>query len=227
MKGLKMKDLKDKFKRAGGVQILKQYAKAHVLGYAMLQAALNGTSQKSLEIVRLSVNNKVLGKLRKKYSDYIREYLTREGQKAPKERVRTDHIWILWLDGLDSAPEVVKACVRSVTEHFPDKKVHILTEDNYREYVTFPPFIQEKIDSGVISKTHMSDRDLAGFHCILHIVECALLYDRLRSVPFSGSQTGPGRSLPAHLQLDDQRVHEPSHAAPDTGAPIRVLEKEQ
>ena len=78
MKGLKMKDLKDKFKRAGGVQILKQYAKAHVLGYAMLQAALNGTSQKSLEIVRLSVNNKVLGKLRKKYSDYIREYLTRE-----------------------------------------------------------------------------------------------------------------------------------------------------
>ena len=157
MKGLKMKDLKDKFKRAGGVQILKQYAKAHVLGYAMLQAALNGTSQKSLEIVRLSVNNKVLGKLRKKYSDYIREYLTREGQKAPKERVRTDHIWILWLDGLDSAPEVVKACVRSVTEHFPDKKVHILTEDNYREYVTFPPFIQEKIDSGVISKTHMSD----------------------------------------------------------------------
>jgi hypothetical protein len=157
MKDLRMKDLKDKFKRAGGVQILKQYAKAHVLGYAMLQAALMGTSQKSLEIVRLSVSNRVLGKLRKKYRSYIEEYLTREGQKTPKERVRTDHIWILWLDGLDSAPEVVKVCVRSVTEHFPDKKVHILTEENYRDYVTFPPFIQEKIDCGVISKTHMSD----------------------------------------------------------------------
>ena len=35
--------------------------------------------------------------------------------------------------------------------------IHILTKDNYREYITFPGFIQEKIDSGVITKTHMSD----------------------------------------------------------------------
>ena len=32
-----------------------------------------------------------------------------------------------------------------------------MTKDNYREYITFPGFIQEKIDSGVITKTHMSD----------------------------------------------------------------------
>ena len=61
-----MKDLKDKFKRAGGAQILRQYLQSHVLGYALMQAALQGTSQKSLEIVRLSVNNKMLGKLRRR-----------------------------------------------------------------------------------------------------------------------------------------------------------------
>ena len=42
-------------------------------------------------------------------------------------------------------------------ENLSDRNVHILTEENYRDYVTFPPFIQQKIDSGVISKTHMSD----------------------------------------------------------------------
>ena len=31
-----MKDLKDKFKRAGGVQILRQYMQSHVLGYALI-----------------------------------------------------------------------------------------------------------------------------------------------------------------------------------------------
>ena len=152
-----MKDLRDKFKRAGGVQILQQYGKAHMLGYAMLPVALQGTSQKSLEIVRLSVSNKLLGKLRKRYRGYITEYLNREQEKEPKDRVRTDNVWVFWLDGLSSAPEVVKICVRSVVENLSDKNVHILTEENYRDYVTFPPFIQEKIDSGVISKTHMSD----------------------------------------------------------------------
>ena len=57
---------------------LGQYAKAHVLGHAALQILLQGTSQKSLEIVRLSVNNKILGKLRKKYSRFIQQYLNEE-----------------------------------------------------------------------------------------------------------------------------------------------------
>ena len=46
---------------------------------------------------------------------------------------------------------------KSLEKCFPDRKVHILTEDNYRDYVTFPGFIREKIDSGQITRTHMSD----------------------------------------------------------------------
>ena len=152
-----MKDFRDKFRRAGGADTVRQYARAHVLGYALLQAALQGTSQKSLEIVRLSVNNRLLGKLRRKYRPYIEEYLRREKEKEPGPRRHARDIWILWLDGMERAPQVVQRCCRSVKECFPDRPVHILTEENYREYVTFPDFIQEKIDSGAITKTHMSD----------------------------------------------------------------------
>lgn len=152
-----MKDLQDKFKRAGGTQVLQQYGRAHVLGFALLQALLQGTSQKSLEIVRLSVNNRVLGRFRRKYRPYIDEFVQREAKGSGKPRRRADHIWILWLDGIEKAPEIVQICCRSVTENFPDKQVHILTEENYKEYVTFPDFIQEKIDSGAITRTHMSD----------------------------------------------------------------------
>ena len=96
-----MKDLRDKFKRAGGAQILRQYLQSHVLGYALMQAALQGTSQKSLEIVRLSVNNKMLGKLRKKNRAYIEEYLEKERaekKKKKREQTRAKDIWMLWLD---------------------------------------------------------------------------------------------------------------------------------
>ena len=74
-------DLKDKFDRAGGMETLAQFTRAHVLGYAALQTLLQGTSQKSLEIVRLSVSNRVQKKLRKKYSSYNQEYLKREREK--------------------------------------------------------------------------------------------------------------------------------------------------
>ena len=119
-----MKDLKDKFKRAGGAQILRQYLQSHVLGYALMQAALQGTSQKSLEIVRLSVNNKMLGKLRKKNRAYIEEYLEKEraeAGKAKREQVRGKEIWMLWLDGEDNAPEIVQKCIASVRNAFPDR----------------------------------------------------------------------------------------------------------
>ena len=152
-----LSDLKDKFNRAGGAQILSQYSREHVLGYALLQTALQGTSQKSLEIVRLSVNNKVLGKLRRKYSGFTAAYLEREKDRRAEGGKRSKDIWILWLGGMESAPRIVQRCCRSVKESFPDRPVHILTEDNYREYVTFPAFIQDKIDSGVITRTHMSD----------------------------------------------------------------------
>ena len=152
-----LSDLKDKFNRAGGTQILGQYTREHVLGYALLQAALQGSSQKSLEIVRLSVNNKILGKLRRKYSGYIAAYLEREKGRKAQGGKRSDDIWILWLSGMETAPEIVQRCCRSVQESFPDRPIHILTENNYRDYVTFPAFIQDKIDRGVITRTHMSD----------------------------------------------------------------------
>ena len=81
-------DLKDKFERAGGMETLAQFTRAHVLGYAALQTLLQGTSQKSLEIVRLSVSNRVQKKLRRKYSAYIQEYLKREREKAASREGR-------------------------------------------------------------------------------------------------------------------------------------------
>ena len=198
-----MKDLKDKFKRAGGAQILRQYLQSHVLGYALVQAALQGTSQKSLEIVRLSVNNKMLGRLRKKNRAYIQEYLEKERAEAGtkhRERTRSQEIWMLWLDGEDKAPAIVKRCIASVRAAFPDRTVHVLTEDNYREYAKFPAFIQEKIDSGQITKTHMSD---------LLRLELLIRYG--------------GRTCPENLELVSDSVYAASDPAPDESASVQLL----
>lgn len=172
-------DLKDKFDRAGGMETLAQFTRARVLGYAALQTLLQGTSQKSLEIVRLSVSNRVQKKLRKKYSAYIQEYLKREREKqaaragqaaqGPQATVagqapavsqpahKPGKIWMFWSSGEESAPPIARKCIASIRENLPDREVVVLSERTYRDYVTFPSFIQEKIDRGEMMKAHMAD----------------------------------------------------------------------
>ena len=200
------------------METLAQFTRAHVLGYAALQTLLQGTSQKSLEIVRLSVSNRVQKKLRKKYSAYIQEYLKREREKqsaragkaaqgpqatgagkapaaaqpakkpeaaqapataqkleagqaaqgpqatgagqapaASQPAHKPGKIWMFWSSGEESAPPIARKCIASIRENLPDREVVVLSEKTYRDYVTFPSFIQEKIDRGEMMKAHMAD----------------------------------------------------------------------
>lgn len=66
-------------------------------------------------------------------------------------------IWICWWQGLDNAPDIVKACVGSIKRYADKYEVIFITEDNYRIYVKFPYWIEEKYRKGVFSKTHFSD----------------------------------------------------------------------
>ena len=71
------------FKKVNGTQVLQQYAKSHVLGFALAETALLGFSKKSLEIVRLAVNNRVYSKLKKKNKKFIETFV----EEFPKKNI--------------------------------------------------------------------------------------------------------------------------------------------
>ena len=134
------------------MEILRQYWRSHVLLFALVQTALLGFRKKALEIVRLAVNNRVLCKLRKKNRRFINDY------QAPElPRQRSNKVWVCWLQGMENAPDLVQKCYASLQDNLTDREIVLLTEDNYRDYVNFPEYIQQKIDSGVITRTHFSD----------------------------------------------------------------------
>ena len=146
------------FQKVGGKEVLGRYARAHVLLYSFVMTALLGFSRKSLEIVRLAVNHRVLGKLRRKYRREITAFREAQaGDAGALPRQQSRKVWICWLQGMEQAPALVQLCYASVQTHLADRDIVVLTEENYREYVTFPAFIQQKIDSGVITRTHLSD----------------------------------------------------------------------
>lgn len=144
------------FNEVNGKQMIKQYIYANVLLFAIFMTLLNGFSKKSLEIVRLSVNNKILKKLRRKYKKFVNESKERIVAQNLKHKPG-DTIWIYWGQGIENAPELVKSCYSSVKENIKDRKIILLDDNNYKEYVSFPAHIQAKVDKGIISKTHFSD----------------------------------------------------------------------
>lgn len=143
------------FKKVGGKEILRQYSQAHVLLFSLIVTAILGFSKKSLEITRLAVNNRILCKMRKKYSRFISRYVSSHNKK--KERRNSRKVWVLWLQGMEKAPELVQKCYESLQKNLTDREIILLTEENYRSYVKFPDHIQSRIDDGIITRTHMSD----------------------------------------------------------------------
>jgi glycosyltransferase involved in cell wall biosynthesis len=64
-------------------------------------------------------------------------------------------IWWCWLQGLENAPELVKACYESCKQL--GLEIKVITEENFPQYVTIPDFILKKREAGIISNTHFSD----------------------------------------------------------------------
>lgn len=68
-----------------------------------------------------------------------------------------DCIWVCWWQGLDNAPEIVKKCVDSIKTNAGKHKVIVITDENVKQFVHFPSWIEEKYRNGIITKTHISD----------------------------------------------------------------------
>lgn len=147
--------LKEILKKQGGANLLKQYWNGGAFFTAVGEFLLLGKSRTSLEILRNAASLKIKQNLEKEYSDKIAKI-----EKKYKEEIRPKEVrkvWICWFQGMEGAPEIVKRCYASVEKNITDREIILLTEKNYREYVTFPEEIQNKIDCGKIKGAHMSD----------------------------------------------------------------------
>lgn len=91
--------------------------------------------------------------LKHKYSKFLKKYEAKEN----KIHEYSDIVWWCWFQGEEKAPDIVKACLESVRNNMPGKKIIVITEDNMWNYVSMPDFIKEKYKKGIISRTHFSD----------------------------------------------------------------------
>lgn len=65
-------------------------------------------------------------------------------------------VWTCWWQGADQAPPLVQACLRRMSQVYPNQ-VCIITKDNFQEYIEVPSHVLEKVKKGIITLTHFSD----------------------------------------------------------------------
>jgi len=150
-----MNFLSSLYKKFGGTEYLLQLCRARILLFSFFIILFLGFKRKSLEIARQAINNRRLQKIRKWNRKFIANYLQHEEQD--KEQKQSNKVWVLWLQGMESAPLIVKKCYESLKTNLRQREIILLTEENYRNYAKFPQFIQDKIDRGIITRTHFSD----------------------------------------------------------------------
>lgn len=145
------------FKKVKGKEVLRQYAQGHVLFTALSATLLLGFSKKALEIVRLCTHYKLLKRLRKKTAGFVENWKQNNSSRYSDKHEKI--IWMCWLQGIETAPELVRACAASVQKHLEPLgyKVVFLNEKNLHEYVTMPDYIEEKKKKDLISGAHYAD----------------------------------------------------------------------
>ncbi len=120
--------------------------------FSLLHGKIYGESIIKSPNARVIENQyRVYEKLFNKYKNLINEFENTEKQEG------SNYVWICWFQGIEKAPDLIKACVNSIKRNMPNKNIVILTNENINDYVQLPDYIIEKYNKGIIPKVHFSD----------------------------------------------------------------------
>lgn len=99
--------------------------------------------------------------LQEKYSPVVRIAKSRIGELG-KGGLRHEHpkvIWWCWLQGIEAAPPVVKACYNSLVRVFIDQgyEIRVINNANWKEHVELPDCIVRKWEKKQIPPANFTD----------------------------------------------------------------------
>ncbi len=90
---------------------------------------------------------------------YFKRYLPKTGQ-IPEQKIikddKNDKIFSIWLQGEENAPDLVKACFRSIRRNCSQELI-VLDENSVFDYISLPDVIVQKYKDGKIHRAHFAD----------------------------------------------------------------------
>ena len=102
----------------------------------------------------IKYRNKILCKYIEKNFDYL---LKKYNDYKIESTKAEDTIWVFWWTGEESMPLAIKLCHQSKLNNSNGCKVVLLTEENIKDYVSFPDFVWTQFEEGKLRIQHFAD----------------------------------------------------------------------
>lgn len=147
--------LASRYKQFGGFRLVIEYAKLGVLWPAVKAGVRCLLRRQSFKGIYPEVLRKIEPYLVKRYAQVLQSKKEEVRCKSYKE----DHpkiIWWCWLQGLDEAPQIVKACFNSLKQ-LTGYSLKVIDNSNWREYLELPGYIVKKWEKKQIPPALFSD----------------------------------------------------------------------
>lgn len=91
-----------------------------------------------------------------KYIAYIKGLGTGNRATEGEKRNIDDPIFMMWLQGEEDAPYIVRKCIESVRRFYPERLI-FLDSRSLSDFITLPSYIEEKYRQGLIIPAHYAD----------------------------------------------------------------------
>lgn len=145
-----------RFRQFGGWKVLAAYTKMGALwpiARIIMRHPFNRKTYRRAYVEGLQI---VEPFLKAKYK-YIMQQRKGYYSELDLEHGRNNTIWFCWLQGLNNAPRVVKACYTSLQKHLTDREIKVIDGENWRDYVSLPDYIIKKWEKSIIPPAMFSD----------------------------------------------------------------------
>lgn len=128
------------------------------LKLAMVRMCANLCSRAGLRTIAASATHKKDDLIRSHLEKILAPMLEQYAQEDDTGSYTPDApIWVCWWTGEESAPPLVKRCIRSIRENAGDHPVHLIDRDNYEIYLQIPEHILSKVSDGTMCIANFSD----------------------------------------------------------------------
>jgi hypothetical protein len=153
---MKFKRLYRRFCDFGGIKLVKEYTRIGLLPLCCKEFVAILTRRKQAIDAYGNIMVRAGQKLQHKYQSVMND-LDNQYRNDHEIGKHSNKVWVCWLQGMERAPLLVQVCYASLCKNLTGREVILLTEDNIKDYVWFPDFIEEKHRKGLIPMPHYTD----------------------------------------------------------------------
>lgn len=96
----------------------------------------------------------ITGYLKNTLAPVLERYAGDTGVGTP---VTDGPIWVCWWSGEETAPALVKKCIKSIRKNAGSHPVNLITRENYPQYLNIPDFMLENVEKKTMGFAHLAD----------------------------------------------------------------------